>query len=210
VGGHAGISVGPDGATHQMLEDIALMRVLPNMLVVVPCDSLEAEKATLAVAAHNGPSYLRSAREKTPIVTTTDTPFLLGKAQVFRPGTDLTIIACGPLVYQSLLAAEQLSKHGLEAEVINCPVIKPLDQTTILTSVRKTGAVITAEEAQVAGGLAGTIAELLGEHHPVPMARIGLRDHFGESGTPAELMEKFGLTAPNIVKVAHDIIKRKG
>jgi transketolase len=210
VGSHAGISVGPDGATHQMLEDIALMRVLPGMRVIVPCDSLEAEKATLALASHSGASYLRLAREKTPIVTTADTPFTIGKAQIFRSGSDLTIVACGPMVYQSLMAAEQLAKQGIEAEVINAAVVKPLDDHTILTSARKTGAVLTAEEAQIAGGLGGAVAELLADHHPVPMTRIGLRDHFGESGQPMQLMEKFALTAPHIAKAAHDIVKRKG
>jgi transketolase len=209
VGSHAGISVGPDGATHQMLEDIALMRVLPHMTVVVPCDSLEAEKATLALAGMNGGAYLRLAREKTPIVTTAETPFVLGRAQVFRDGKDLTIVACGPMVYQALKAAEQLSKRGVEAEVINCPVVKPLDSITILASARKTGAVMTVEEAQVNGGLGGAIAELLAENHPLPMTRIGMKDHFGESGAPNELLEKFGLTAPHIFKGAQELLKRK-
>ncbi len=181
VGSHAGVSVGPDGATHQMLEDIALMRVLPHMTVVVPCDSLEAEKATLALAGMNGGAYLRLAREKTPIVTTSQTPFMLGKAQVFREGTDVTIIACGPMVYQALVAAEQLEKHHVSAEVINCAVVKPLDTVTILKSARKTGAVLTVEEAQINGGLGGAIAELLGENQPLTMTRIGMKDHFGES-----------------------------
>ncbi|MBW3538124.1 transketolase family protein [Candidatus Parcubacteria bacterium] len=210
VGSHAGVSVGPDGATHQMLEDIALMRVLPGMRVVVPCDSLEAEKATLALAAHEGASYLRLAREKTPVITTKDTPFTLGKAQVFRVGHDLTMVACGPMVYQALLAAERLSKQGIEAEVINCPVVKPLDGVTILGSARRTGAVMTAEEGQITGGLGGAVAELLGDHHPAAMTRIGLADRFGESGTPAELMEHFGLTAPHLVKRAKELLKRKG
>lgn len=209
VGSHAGVSVGPDGATHQMLEDITLMRVLPHMTVVVPCDSLEAEKATLALAAMEGGSYLRLAREKTPIVTTTNTPFSLGKAQIFREGSDLTIIACGPMVYQALVAAEQLSKHGIEAEVINCAVIKPLDSVTILKSVRKTGAVMTVEEAQINGGLGGAIAELLGENEPLPLSRIGMNDHFGESGKPDELLEKFELTGKHIAGRAKELLKRK-
>jgi transketolase len=161
AGSHAGVSVGPDGATHQMLEDIALMRVLPRMRVVVPCDSLEAEKATIALAASDGPAYIRLARERTPIITTKATTFTLGGAQVLREGTDLTLIACGPMVYQVLVAAEELCSKGIAAEVINCATVKPLDQLTILASARTTRVVITAEEAQVAGGLGGIVAELL-------------------------------------------------
>ncbi len=209
VGSHAGVSVGPDGATHQMLEDIALMRVLPNMCVVVPCDSLEAEKATLELASMTGGAYLRLAREKTPVVTTAETPFSLGKAQVFREGSDLTIIACGPMVYQALVAAELLTKHNIEAEVINCAAIKPLDTVTILKSARKTGAVMTVEEAQINGGLGGAIAELLCENEPLPLTRVGMNDHFGESGKPEELLEKFGLTGKHIVKRAQELFKRK-
>ena len=209
VGSHAGVSVGPDGATHQMLEDIALMRVLPNMQVIVPADSVDAEKATLALAASPKPAYLRLAREKSPIVTTAQTPFSLGKAQVFREGEDLTIIACGTMVYQSLMAAEALSKKGIEAEVINCAVIKPLDTVTILKSIRKTGRVITAEEAQINGGLGGAIAELTAEQHPVPLYRIGMRDRFGESGDPDQLLEHFGLTAPYIAKAAKALLNQE-
>jgi transketolase len=211
VGSHAGVSVGPDGATHQMLEDIALMRVLPRMTVIAPADSVEAEKATLALAAHPGAAYLRLAREKTPVVTTSQTPFSLGKAQILRHGQDLTIVACGTMVYEALMAAETLAaKHGLEAEVINAAVIKPLDTITIVASARRTGAVLTAEEAQIAGGLGGAVAEALADHHPVPMTRIGMPDRFGESGTPAELLEHFGLTAPHFVTHARELIKRKG
>lgn len=208
VGSHAGVSVGPDGATHQMLEDIALMRVLPNMTVVVPCDAFEAEKATLALAGNNGGAYLRLAREKSPVVTTAATPFALNKAQIFREGEDVTIVACGIMVYQALQAADQLAKKGIEAEVINCPVIKPLDSVRLLASIKKTGRVITCEEGQIAGGLGGAVAELLGERFPVPLRRIGMRDHFGESGTPEELFEHFGLTAPHIAKAAEDVIKQ--
>ena len=209
AGSHAGVSVGPDGATHQMLEDIALMRVLPNMRVIVPCDSIEAEKATAALAASEGAAYIRLAREKTPVVTTRDTPFTLGKAQVLRAGADLTMIACGPMVYQVLVAAEKLSADGIEAEVINCATVKPLDVATILASVRKTRAVMTAEEAQAAGGLGGAIAELLGEHEPVPLARVGMQDHFGESGDPNELLEHFKLTAPHIAVRARKLLKAR-
>jgi transketolase len=208
VGSHAGVSVGPDGATHQMLEDIALMRVLPHMIVVVPCDAVEAEKATLAIAGHQGGAYLRLAREKSPVITTAATPFSLSKAQVFREGADVTIVACGLMVYQALLAAEILVKQGIEAEVINCPVIKPLDTVTLLKSIRKTGRVVTCEEGQINGGLGGAIAELTAENHPVPLRRIGMRDHFGESGTPDELLEHFGLTAPHIVAKVGELFKK--
>lgn len=208
VGSHAGVSVGPDGATHQMLEDIALMRVLPHMMVVVPCDAVEAEKATTALAGNVGGAYLRLAREKSPVVTTAATPFALNKAQIFREGEDVTIVACGIMVYQALVAAEQLAKKGIEAEVINCPVIKPLDSVRLLASIKKTGRVVTCEEGQIAGGLGGAVAELVSERHPVPMRRIGMRDHFGESGDPNELLEHFGLTAPHIAKAAQDVIKQ--
>jgi transketolase len=209
VGSHAGVSVGPDGATHQMLEDIALMRVLPNMTVVVPCDSLEAERATLAIAKSDGGTYLRLARDKSPIITTSQTPFELGQAQIFREGKDATVVACGPLVYHSLMAAQQLSKQGIEVEVINCATIKPLDSATILASAKKTGVVLTIEEAQAAGGLGGAVAELLGDQLPLPLTRMGMADHFGESGDPTQLLEHFGLTAPFIVKKVEALIKRK-
>jgi transketolase len=210
AGSHAGVSVGPDGATHQMLEDIALMRVLPNMTVIVPCDAVEAEKATRVLANHVGPGYIRLAREKSPIVTTDKTPFALGQAQVLRTGRDLTIVACGTMVYYALMAAEELAdKHKLDVEVINAAVIKPLDTVTIVASARKTGAVLTAEEAQIVGGLGGLVAETLADHHPVPMARLGMQDRFGESGKPEELLEHFGLTTPGFVTKALELMKRK-
>lgn len=209
VGSHAGVSVGPDGATHQMLEDIALMRVLPNMVVIVPCDSLEAEKATLAMAADSRPNYLRLAREASPVITTADTPFEIGKAYVFEAGDDVTLITTGTMTYQALKAAEQLYKDGISAEVLHVPTIKPLDAAVILKSVRKTGAVVTAEEGQIIGGLGGAIAELLAENHPVPMKRIGMQDRFGESGEPNQLFEHFGLDAKHIRLAAHEIIDRK-
>ncbi|HSX06888.1 MAG TPA: transketolase C-terminal domain-containing protein [Candidatus Saccharimonadia bacterium] len=209
VGSHAGVSVGPDGATHQMLEDIALMRVLPNMVVIVPGDSVEAEKATLAMARDGRPNYLRLAREATPIITTDKTPFEIGKAYVYTPGTDVTIITTGTMTYQALAAAEKLFKDGIDAEVVHVPTIKPLDADTILKSVRKTGCVVTAEEGQIAGGLGGAIAELLAEEYPAPMHRIGMRDRFGESGEPNELLEYFGLDAKHIRLAAHHIVERK-
>jgi transketolase len=209
VGSHTGLSVGPDGATHQMLEDIALMRVLPNMVVVAPCDSVEAEKATLALAKDSRPGYLRLAREATPVLTTSETPFELGKAYIFNEGTDVTLIATGTMTYHALAAAQKLAKDGVSAEVVHVPTIKPLDAKTILASVRKTKCVVTAEEAQINGGLGGAIAEMLGEQCPAPLFRIGMMDHFGESGKPEELMEHFGLDAMHIALAAHSVIERK-
>ena len=209
IGSHAGISVGPDGATHQMLEDIALMRALPNMVVLAPCDSVEAEKMTLAMANDKRPNYMRLAREATPIITTDKTPFELGKAYVFEPGSDVTIIATGTMTYQALAAVEALFKDGIDAEVIHVPTIKPLDTATILKSVKKTGAVVTVEEAQISGGLGGAIAELLSENQPVPLKRIGMQDRFGESGEPNELLEHFGLDAKHIRLAAHTVIDKK-
>ena len=209
VGSHAGISVGPDGATHQMLEDIALMRVLPNMVVIVPCDSLEAEKATLAMAVDTRPNYLRLAREASPVITTADTPFEIGKAYVFADGVDVTIIATGTMTYQALVAADKLYKDGIDAEVVHVPTIKPLDRETILKSVRKTGCVVTVEEAQAIGGLGGAIAELLADEFPAPMMRIGMQDRFGESGEPNQLLEYFGLDSKHIQLAAHHVVERK-
>lgn len=209
IGSHAGLSVGPDGATHQMLEDIALMRVLPHMVVLAPCDSVEAEKATLAMAEDPHPNYMRLAREDIPILTTDKTPFEIGKAYVFEAGDDVTIIATGTMTYQALLAAELLFKDGISAEVIHCPTIKPLDNETILKSVRKTGKVVTIEEGQIAAGLGGAIAELISEECPARLKRIGMKDHFGESGQPAELYEHFGLDAKHIRLAAHHVLDQK-
>jgi transketolase len=209
VGSHAGVSVGPDGATHQMLEDIALMRSLPNMVVISPADSVEAEKATLAMAADARPNYIRLAREATPIITTDQTPFEIGKAYVLREGADVTLVATGTMTYQALVAAEILAKDNIFAEVVHVPTIKPLDEHTILTSAKKTGAVVTAEEAQINGGLGGAVAELLAENHPTIMSRIGMRDRFGESGEPDELIEHFGLTGAHIAMSAHQLLDRK-
>lgn len=206
IGSHAGISVGPDGATHQMLEDIALMRVLPNMVVIVPGDSIEAEKATLAMAKDKRPNYLRLAREATPVISTKDTPFEIGKAYKYKQGTDLTIISTGAMTYQALVAAEKLIKDKINAEVLHVPTIKPLDAVTILESVKKTNKVITVEEAQINGGLGGAIAELLSENYPAKLIRMGMKDRFGESGQPDELLNHFGLTAKHIALTAHQIL----
>lgn len=210
VGAHAGLYTGADGATHQMLEDIALMRVMPNMVVIVPGDSLEAEKATLAMATDKRPNYIRLAREATPILTTEKTPFEIGKAYVYTEGSDLTIISTGTMTYQAMVAAEKLFKDGIDVEVVHCPTVKPLDAVTILKSVHKTKAVITVEEAQINGGLGGAIAELLSEEFPVPMKRLGVKDVYGESGKPEELLRLHGLTAKHIALAAHELIDKKG
>lgn len=209
AGSHAGVSVGPDGATHQMLEDIALMRALPNMVVIAPGDSLEAEKATLAMAKDKRPNYLRLARADSPVFTTDKTPFEIGKAYVYNEGSDVTIISTGSMTYQALVAAKKLLKDKVSAEVIHCPTVKPLDGVAILKSASKTGAVVTIEEAQINGGLGGAVAELLGENHPLPLQRIGMKDRFGESGKPDELLEHFGLTAGHVAMAAHSVIDRK-
>jgi len=206
IGSHAGISVGPDGATHQMLEDIALMRALPNMVVIAPCDSVEAEKATLAMVSDKRPNYMRLAREATPVITTVKTPFEIGKAYIFNQGKDITLIATGTMTYQAMVAAEILLKHDISAEVLHVPTIKPLDGQAIIESVAKTRHVITAEEAQINGGLGGAVAELLAENLPTPMLRIGMRDHFGESGEPEELLKHFGLTGSHIAKAAQNLL----
>lgn len=209
VGAHAGISVGPDGATHQALEDVAITRAIPDLMVVVPTDAVEAKKAVLAMVKHKGPVYIRFGRDKVPTVTTPDTPFVLGKANLLREGVDVTICANGPLVYEALVAAEELAKKKVRAEIIAVHTVKPLDTDTIVTSLQKTRALVTAEEAQVTGGLGGALAELAGEQCPVPLQRIGVLDRFGESGNPAELMDKYGLRAADIVNAALAVIKRK-
>lgn len=210
AGAHAGVSVGPDGATHQMTEDIAIMRVLPNMRVIVPCDAVETKKATLAIAKQKGPDYLRFAREKSPVFTTPKTPFKIGHAEIYRHGHDLTIIGAGPLLYDALLAAEVLSRdHGIECRVINMHTIKPIDVKAVVAAAKETGAIVTVEEAQAAGGLAGAVAETLVLTVPVAMERIGVQDRFGESGEPRELQEAMELTAPFILKAALRVLKRK-
>jgi transketolase len=200
IGSHAGISVGPDGATHQMLEDIALMRVLPNMVVLAPGDSIEAEKATRAIAENDKPSYMRLARDKTPIFSTDESPFEIGKAYVLREGSDVCLLGTGAMTYQLLVAAKLLETQGISAEVVHVPTIKPLDSEVILACARKIGRIVTAEEAQIAGGFGGAIAELLGEKLPTPMLRLGMQDRFGESGEPAELIKHFELDSVSIAK----------
>lgn len=209
IGCHAGLSVGPDGATHQALEDIAITRVLPNLIVVVPCDYEETKKATEAIAKHKGPSYLRLTREKTPVFTRKNSDFEIGKANVLREGKDVTLIACGPLVYEALKAANELyCGHLISCEVINSHTIKPLDTKTILDSAKKTKAVITIEEHQVSGGLGGAVSEFLSEYFPVKIKRIGMQDKFGESGSSKELLEKYGMSASHIKVAVRHLLNR--
>ncbi len=208
VGSHAGISVGPDGATHQMLEDLAIMRALPNMMVVAPGDSIEADKATQALAGSAKPAYLRLAREKTPVFTTESSPFELGKAYVLRHGDDVTLLGTGTMTYQLLMLARLLEEKGVSAEVVHVPTIKPLDEATILGSAGKTGRIVTAEEAQIAGGFGGAITELISEKMPMPILRLGMRDRFGESGAPHELLEHFNLTSDTMLAGVMEFIEK--
>ncbi len=209
TGAHAGVSVGPDGATHQGLEDIAITRCIPNLVVIAPCDAIETKKATLAAAEYVGPVYLRFAREKTPIMTTEDTPFEIGKALVFREGKDVAIIGCGPLLHNALLAAEELAKEGIEAMVINNHTIKPMDKKTIIEAAKKCGAIVTVEDHQVMSGMGSAIAEVLAENYPVPIEFIGMKDKFGESGDPNELIEAFGMGKNAIKEAVKKVIQRK-
>lgn len=211
AGHHAGISVGPDGATHQATEDIAIMRTMPNMRVIVPCDALEARKATVAAARIWGPVYLRFAREKTPVFTTEETPFVPGKAEVLWVGKkpEALIIGCGPLLYNALRAAKELKEKKIGIVVLNSHTIKPLDEKTIVSWAKKTGAVVTVEEHQVYGGLGGAVAELLAAKTPTPIEFIGLQDTFGESGLPEQLIKKYGMGVRDIVKAVEKAIKRK-
>lgn len=206
AGAHAGISVGPDGATHQALEDVALMRVLPNMTVVVPCDVVETEKATLALAEREGPCYIRFGREAVPVITDEDSPFEIGKANVLRDGKDAVLFANGAMVYEGLEAAKQLAGEGIDLMVVNLHTVKPLDQEAVLAAARKTGRVITAEEHQAAGGMGSAVAECLAQHYPVPMRILGMQDGFGESGAPDELMKRYGFSSDAIYQAVKDFV----
>ncbi len=206
AGAHAGISVGPDGATHQALEDVALMRVLPNMTVVVPCDAVETEKATLALAEREGPCYIRFGREAVPVITDEDSPFEIGKANVLRDGKDVVLFANGAMVYEGLEAAKQLAGEGIDLMVVNLHTVKPLDQEAVLAAARKTGRVITAEEHQAAGGMGSAVAECLAQHYPVPMRILGMQDGFGESGAPDELMKRYGFSSDAIYQAVKDFV----
>ena len=207
VGSHAGLNVGPDGATHQMLEDIALMRVLPNMVVVAPADSSEAQAATLAIAKDSRPAYLRLARDKTPVLFDQNRPFTIGKADVLVSGTDVSLICTGTMTFEGLVATRILAESGIRVDLIHSPTIKPLDTETILASAVKTGLVVTVEEAQIAGGLGGAVSEFLSEVHPTRVKRLGVRDRFGESGDPRELLEHFGLTGKHIARAILDLLR---
>lgn len=207
--GHGGISVGPDGATHQALEDISITRTIPNMTVIVPADYHETLKATVAAAELQGPVVIRFGREKVPVITTADTPFSIGKAEVYRTGEDVSIVACGVMVYEALIAAQSLALDGISAEVVNSATVKPIDSETIITSAKKTNAVVTAEEHQVMGGFGSAVGEVLCQNYPVPMKMAGVKDQFGQSGSPAELMEAYGLTAKSIEEAAREVLKMK-
>ncbi len=206
---HAGLTLGEDGATHQILEDIGMMRMLPHMTVIVPCDFNQTKQATMAIADHQGPVYLRFGRPVVPIFIQPDAKFEIGKADVLIEGTDVTIIACGHLVWKSIEAAQQLAEQGISAEVINMHTIKPLDEKAILDSINKTKCVVTAEEHMLNGGLGDAVAQVLSRHLPTPQEYVGVNDTFGESGTPDELMVKYGLDTPNIIEAVKNVLKRK-
>lgn len=209
AGAHTGISVGPDGATHQALEDVAITRVLPNLVVIAPCDAEETRKCTHAIAEYTGPCYFRFGREKTPVITTKETPFEIGKAYICAEGTDVTIVACGPLLHEVLLAARQLEQEHISAEVINCHTLKPFDTKTLIASVKKTGCCVTVEEHQTIGGLHGAVCETLSQQFPVPVAAIGMQNSFGQSGEPDELLTFYHMKAADIAKAGQDVIKKK-
>ena len=225
IGSHSGISVGPDGATHQAIEDIAITRTLPNITIIAPCDMHEGKKAAIAAASTDGPVYIRYTREKTPIMTTIESPFVVGKAQIlfgassdevgFPKGSptsrmlDVAIIACGPLVHNALLAAADLEKEGLKVRVINNHTIKPMDEETIIQAAKDAGAVVTVEEHQVQGGMGSRVAEILAQNYPVPIEFIGVQNRFGESGNPNELIEHFGMGVSHIIAAVKKVISRK-
>lgn len=219
AGAHSGVSVGPDGATHQMLEDIALMRAMPNMVVVVPADSIEAKKATVAAAFNGKPTYIRLAREKTPVFTTEETPFEIGKATILwdsvtnnkqhTTNNTAAIVGCGSLLYEVLLAAKDLEEIGIRTIVINNHTVKPMDEQTIIRAARTCGAVVTVEEHQINGGMGSAVAEVLSRNWPVPIEYVGMPNSFGESGEPAELLEKYGMKAKDIIEAVKKVIARK-
>lgn len=206
---HAGVTLGEDGATHQILEDIGLMKMLPGMVVINPCDYNQTKAATIAIAEYEGPVYLRFGRPKVANFTPIDQKFEIGKALMLREGTDVTIIATGHLVWESLLAAEVLDEQGISAEVINIHTIKPLDSEAVINSVKKTGCIVTAEEHNYLGGLGESISGVLATQHPTPQEFIATKDTFGESGTPAQLMEKYGLNNKAIIKAVLKVLERK-
>ena len=206
---HAGLTLGEDGATHQILEDIGMMKMLPNMTVVVPADFNQTKQATMAIADHDGPVYLRFGRPSVPVFIKPDADFQIGKADVIVEGSDVTIVACGHLVWKSIEAAKELGQKGISAEVINMHTIKPFDTEAVLRSVAKTKCVVSAEEHMINGGLGDSVAQALSQNTPAPQEYVGVNDTFGESGTPAELMAKYGIDTPNVVEAALKVIQRK-
>jgi transketolase len=208
-GSHSGVQTGADGASHQATEDIAITRVIPNLKVVVPCDAIEARKATISAVDIPGPVYIRVGREPIPVITTEETPFNFGEALVLREGKDVTVIACGIEVHESLLAAEEMEKERISVGVVNLHTIKPVDEETIVELAKKTGAVVTAEEHQVTGGLGGAVAEVLSRRSPVPIEMVGLKDKFGVSGPAWELMKHFGLDSNGIIEAIRKVLARK-
>jgi transketolase len=207
---HAGLTLGEDGATHQILEDIGMMRMLPNMTVIVPADFNQTKQATIAIADHQGPVYLRFGRPVMPIFVKPDAPFIIGKADVIKEGNDVTIIACGHLVWKSIEAIKILEAQGISVELINMHTIKPLDEAAILASVAKTKCVVSAEEHMINGGLGEAVSQVLSRNMPVPQEFVGVNDSFGESGTPMELMTKYGIDTQNIVSAVIKVLGRKG
>ncbi len=208
-GSHSGLMVGPDGATHQALEEISIMRCLPNMTVLVPCDLIETKKATIAAAYYNGPVYIRYGRESIPIITEDKTPFEIGKAIKMKDGKDVCIMACGSMVYEALMAAEILEKENIKARVLNIHTIKPIDKQAIIEATKDCGAIVTVEEHQIFGGFGSAVAEVVVSNNPVPMEFVGVKDTFGESGKPADLIAKYGLKDINIVEAVRKVLKRK-
>lgn len=206
---HAGLTVGEDGASHQALADIALMRALPNMVVVVPADAVETEKAVFAAAGMEGPVYIRMGRSGVPVLFAGDYDFKIGRSAMLKEGCDVTVIACGIMVAEALLAAQRLNEQKISVRVINMSTIKPIDEDALLRAARETGAIVTAEEHTIIGGLGSAVAEILAEKHPAPLERVGIKDTFGESGKPQELLDKYGLTAADIESAVKRVLKRK-
>jgi transketolase len=208
-GAHGGISVGPDGATHQALEEISILRSLPNMKIIVPCDYYETRKAALAAMDIEGPVYIRFGRENVPVVTDENTRFEFGKGGIYREGNDIAIIVCGVMLAEAIDAADQLSNDGIYARVINIHTVKPIDEDIIIEAAEDCGAIVTAEEHQIFGGFGSAVAEVVVQNHPVPMEFVGIRDSFGKSGKPGELMQAYNLKAPDIIEAAHAALERK-
>lgn len=206
---HAGVTLGEDGATHQILEDIGMMKMLPGMTVIVPCDYNQTKLATMAIADYQGPVYLRFGRPSWPIFTNAEEPFVIGKAQKFSEGTDVSIFACGHLVWNAIQAGVALQEKGISVEVINIHTVKPIDEEAIINSIRKTKCAVTAEEHNIYGGMGDAVAQVAAKHFPIPIEYIGTKDTFGESGTPMELLKKYGMDVPDIIAAAEKVMARK-